>query len=202
MGEMVNAYKILNNARVKFRESGAKMSGKNDYAGYSYYELSDILPVVNKLALELGFTCIVRFTKDLAELFFCTEHGSIEFTSPMSTASLKGCHEVQNLGAVETYIKRYLYQNCFEISEPDGLNATQNKPEGKKEQQKTAPKTINEAQVKLLYTEISKRDINVEAFKTFLGVNSMNDVLVDQMNDVLALIQKKPLKTKEQDMEQ
>ena len=48
--------------------------------------------------------------------------GRIQFTSPMSNASLKGCHEVQNLGAVETYIKRYLYQNCFEIVEADALD--------------------------------------------------------------------------------
>jgi regulator of sigma D len=62
--------------------------------------------------------------------------GEIVFTSPMSTASLKGCHEVQNLGAVETYIKRYLYQNAFEIVEADALNGTHNpneKPEPKKE---------------------------------------------------------------------
>jgi hypothetical protein len=44
----------------------------------------------------------------------------------MSTACLKGCHEVQNLGAVETYIKRYLYQNCFEIVENDELDGTMN----------------------------------------------------------------------------
>jgi hypothetical protein len=44
----------------------------------------------------------------------------------MSSANLKGCHEVQNLGAVETYIKRYLYQNCFEIVEGDVLDSTMN----------------------------------------------------------------------------
>ena len=57
----------------------------------------------------------------------------ITFTSPMSSANLKGCHEVQNLGAVETYIKRYLYQNCFEIVESDVLDETMNpaeKPNG------------------------------------------------------------------------
>lgn len=204
MSDIIKAYQILNEARVAFRESGAKMSGKNDYSGYSYYELSDILPVVNRFAVDLKFTCIVKFTPELATLTFCTEFGNIEFTSPMSTASLKGCHEVQNLGAVETYIKRYLYQNCFEISEPDGLNATHNKQEPKQKQQpqKNEPKKISEAQVKLLNTEISKRDIDRNAFKAFIGVESLNDVLADQINDVLALIQKKPLKTKEQDMEQ
>ena len=42
----------------------------------------------------------------------------------MSTASLKGCHEVQNLGAVESYVRRYLYLTAFEIVESDCLDAT------------------------------------------------------------------------------
>jgi hypothetical protein len=90
--------------------------------------LSDILPEINKLANELKFCCVVNFTPELATLDFCDLEGDgrIQFTSPMSTASLKGCHEVQNLGAVETYIKRYLYQNCFEIVENDELDGTMN----------------------------------------------------------------------------
>lgn len=46
------------------------------------------------------------------------------FTSPMSSASLKGCHDVQNLGAVQTYLRRYLWTNAFEIVEHDSLDAT------------------------------------------------------------------------------
>jgi hypothetical protein len=49
---------------------------------------------------------------------------SIMFTSPMSSAALKGCHDVQNLGAVQTYLRRYLWTNAFEISEHDALDAT------------------------------------------------------------------------------
>jgi hypothetical protein len=45
-------------------------------------------------------------------------------TSPMSSAALKGCHEVQNLGAVQTYIRRYLWVTAMEIVEHDALDAT------------------------------------------------------------------------------
>jgi hypothetical protein len=45
-------------------------------------------------------------------------------TSPMSEAALKGCHPVQNLGAVETYIRRYLWVAALEIVEHDALDAT------------------------------------------------------------------------------
>jgi hypothetical protein len=39
----------------------------------------------------------------------------------MSSAALKGCHDVQNLGAVQTYLRRYLWVNAFEIVEHDAL---------------------------------------------------------------------------------
>lgn len=126
----MNVWVKLANARVAFQKLNKKMSGKNKFAGYEYFELADILPEINKLGEELGFVCEVSFS-DVAELIFRnTEKPDeiIKFTSPMSTASLKGCHDVQNLGAVQTYIKRYLYQNCFEIVEADSLNATQVAP--------------------------------------------------------------------------
>ena len=124
----MTVFQKLNEARLRFQNAGVKKSGKNSYAGYTYYELADILPFINQIANELKFTCIVNFTPELATLDFVDleENGKITFTSPMSSASLKGCHEVQNLGAVETYIKRYLYQNCFEIVEADGLDMTMN----------------------------------------------------------------------------
>lgn len=125
----MTVYEKLNNARIRFQESNVRKSGKNKFAGYDYFELSDILPVVNRICNDLKATCVVTFSSDMATLEFidCEQPDArVMFTSPMSTASLKGCHEVQNLGAVESYIKRYLYQNCFEISEHDALDSTMN----------------------------------------------------------------------------
>jgi len=130
-------YEKLAEARVRFQDSNIKMTGENSFAKYKYFELSDILPVINRLGKELGFVCIVSFSDDLALLTVkdISGEGEIVFTSPMSTANLKGCHEVQNLGAVETYIKRYLYQNAFEIVEADALNSTHNPNEKPKQKQ-------------------------------------------------------------------
>lgn len=125
----MNIYEKLNEARIRFQGANVKKSGKNTYAGYTYYELSEILPVINKLAKELKFACIVNFTKEVATLDFVDiekPNEKIAFSSPMASANLKGCHEVQNTGASETYLKRYLYQNCFEIVEADALDMTMN----------------------------------------------------------------------------
>lgn len=133
----MNVFEKLNEARVRFQMANVKKSGNNKFAGYTYYELADILPQINAIAKDLKFSCVVCFTADMATLDFIDiekPEDKITFTSPMSTAALKGCHAVQNVGATETYLKRYLYQNCFEIVEADALDATMNPNEQKPQQ--------------------------------------------------------------------
>lgn len=136
----MSVYEKLVQARLKFQSADVKKSGKNTYAGYTYFELSDILPICNKICEEVKAVCVVSFNDTIATLEFidCEKpEEKITFTSPMSQATLKGCHAVQNLGAVETYIKRYLYQNCFEIAESDSLDGTMN-PQGQAQAPKQA----------------------------------------------------------------
>lgn len=137
-----NVYQKLNACRLAFKNAKVAKSGKNTYAGYDYFELDDILNAIIPICNENNCITIVNFSQETAMLSFhdCESGQDIVFTSPMSTASLKGCHEVQNLGAVESYIKRYLYQNCFEIAEPDACDRTMGKPEKQaQKQQKQAP---------------------------------------------------------------
>ena len=131
----MNVYEKLAEARVRFQSSNPKKSGKNTFAKYEYFELSDILPVINELGKELKFVCSVSFSEKEADLAFIDSEKVLEritFTCPMAKAELKGCHDVQNLGAVITYIKRYLYQNCFEIVESDSLDSQTGNIEPKK----------------------------------------------------------------------
>lgn len=115
-------YEKLAEARTRLN---VKKTGRNNFAKYGYFELADFLPEINLLAKELGFVCLVSFDAEKATMTIkdATGEGEIIFTSPMSTASLKGCHEVQNLGAVQTYLRRYLYQTAFEIVEAEQLDA-------------------------------------------------------------------------------
>lgn len=138
--EQNKVYEKLNACRLAFKNAKVKKTGKNTYAGYDYFELDDILNAIIPICNENKCVTIVNFSNEAATLHFtdCESGNSIVFTSPMSSASLKGCHDVQNLGAVESYIKRYLYQNCFEIAEPDMCDRTMN-PNDKPAQKKAAP---------------------------------------------------------------
>ena len=127
----MNVYEKLAEARLKIAEKGMKKNGKNSFAGYTYFELSDILPAVNAVNNELKLLSVFSFADKVATL--CIINGekpeeviTFEFAYSPDGASLKGCHKVQNDGAVQTYVKRYLYQNAYEIAEGDALDSTMN----------------------------------------------------------------------------
>lgn len=121
----MSVYKKLQEARMKLQNTALKKSGHNKFAGYYYFELGDFLPAIQKICAEMDLCGVVSFDHNMAFLQINdTEDGtSVMFTSPMSSAALKGCHDVQNLGAVQTYLRRYLWVNAFEIVEHDALDA-------------------------------------------------------------------------------
>ena len=51
-------FEKLNEARVRFQMANVKKSGNNKFAGYTYYELADILPQINAIAKDLKFSCM------------------------------------------------------------------------------------------------------------------------------------------------
>lgn len=176
----MNIYQKLAQARLELKMKGLKPSGSNKYAGYTYFDLCDILPTVTEIEQKLGMLSVVRFEAEKATLtVYNTENDSandnIVFSSPMSTAELKGCHQVQNLGAVETYIRRYLYMAAYGIVESDVLDkGEEEKPQGEscpkmektelekaKETKflyKDAQHTLNECTLEFLQAMLKRRE--------------------------------------------
>lgn len=145
----MNVYEKLAKARKMLKNKGLKMSGKNTYSNYEYFELADFIPEITNIEDELKLISIVNFDKEDAKLVVinCEDPKEcIVFTSPMSTAELKGCHPVQNLGAVETYVRRYLYNIAYEIVESDALNKNQGREEKKQD-----PKEIKDIDDRALW---------------------------------------------------
>ena len=122
----LNVYKKLQLARILLQNTKLSKSGKNKFAGYDYFELPDFLPAVQNICEDVGLCGVFHCDQSMAYLtmYNTDKEESIQFSAPMSTAALKGCHEVQNLGAVISYLRRYLWVNAFEIVEHDALDAT------------------------------------------------------------------------------
>ena len=145
----MSVYKKLQEARILLQNTKLNKSGKNKFAGYEYFELGDFLPTIQTICNDVGLCGVLSFNNEMAYLQIndVVDGTSIMFTSPMSSAALKGCHDVQNLGAVQTYLRRYLWTNAFEIVEHDALDATLGKDE--------PPKKI-EAKVEKIEPKIEK----------------------------------------------
>ena len=102
----MNLFEKIQNVRNDLRHVKIKMTGKNLYAKYDYFELDDFLPPLTELMLKYKITAMPSFTNEIASLTVINSENPEErytITSPFGTADLKGCHEVQCIGAVETY---------------------------------------------------------------------------------------------------
>ena len=123
----MNVHTKLVNARQIFHSKKLKKTGHNKFAGYDYFELGDFLiPALESMA-ECGLSAFISFDETMAKLTIvnCEKpEEQILITSPMSTCEMKGLHKVQQLGAVQTYLRRYLWVAALEIVEHDALDAT------------------------------------------------------------------------------
>jgi hypothetical protein len=132
-------------ARVKLQSTEMKKSGLNKFAGYSYFELSDFIPHVQIIFNDLGLCGVVTFSTEYAQLCITdVDDGTvIVITSPMAEANLKGAHPIQNLGAVLSYQRRYLWMAALELVEGDAVDSAPPveapKPEPKPEPVKKTP---------------------------------------------------------------
>lgn len=119
--------KKLMQARILLSSKELKKSGENKFAGYKYFELGDFLPHTMEIFYDLDLSSVVSFSQDMASLTI-TDHEdntSICITSPMAEANLKGAHPIQNLGAVQSYQRRYLWLAAMEIVENDIIDASE-----------------------------------------------------------------------------
>jgi hypothetical protein len=119
-------HKKLMNARIILQSMSLKKSGHNKFAGYQYFELGDFLPQINEIFHGHGLCGVISYDSEYASLTITDvdDGTNIVITSPMVEANLKGAHAIQNLGAVETYQRRYLWMTAMEIVEHDALDSS------------------------------------------------------------------------------
>lgn len=145
----MSIYAKLAQARVKLQKENLKKTGNN--RSFKYFELKDFLPRVNEIFDELKMCAVVRYSSELATLtiYDCEKDESIEFTSPMVQKALPSGTEIQNLGAIQTYQRRYLYLTALEIVEDDLVdsippeNTNQKKQESRKRYNEPIQQNVN-----------------------------------------------------------
>lgn len=182
----------LAEARVKLLEIELKKTGYNKFSNYEYYELSDFLPAINRINFELKMVSIFIPGAEKSTLTFydCESDESIEFSIDRCQVNIKGAANIQNLGGEQTYLRRYLYLNAYEISETDTVDLQpktqkEEKPntKGKVEQQKPEQKPFDRQKciefiLKLVGEDVDKLNTHLEPYH-IKGLGEASDMALE-----------------------
>jgi len=124
-------YKKLQNVRSELSQLKLKKSGFNKFNNFDYFELGDFLPSVCQLCAKQGICSVVNFTSDKATLTLYDDESDQTITIETEVRKLnliskegkEKMNDLQALGAEQTYLRRYLYMNMFEVVENDTMDA-------------------------------------------------------------------------------
>ena len=146
--------------RVGLQNSKLNKSGKNKFAGFDYFELSDFLPKLNELMLEedINDRYYIKDGYAVLELIKGVEVNTytmpfVLFETPANikvdkdtgeAREIKTMQDIQYLGALNTYYKRYLYLNAFGITDGEVIDGMDNGNlgTGKKAEPKASAKQL------------------------------------------------------------
>lgn len=127
----VNLLKKIMQARKKFKDKGIKKSGYNHFQNFAYYELKDIIPDAIEICIELNLATLFTYEDDYYKLkvYDLDNKEVTEFRMPGKEYKNEGNinNQLQNLGKIQTYIRRYLYLQFLDITENDVVDASKPK---------------------------------------------------------------------------
>ena len=142
---------------------------------------------MNELCEKYNLSTIFQFTKEQADLIIIdvddTEKFEI-FSTPVEVTSLKGGTAMQNIGATQTYARRYLYVMAFEIAESDLIDAVDYEAE-------IAKAKISPVKVKIIQKAIEDTNTVLEKFLSYFGVTKINDIVEGQFQQAMSMLDKK-----------
>lgn len=181
-------HKKLNEARIAFHALPLKKSGHNTFAGYKYFELGDFVIPALRIFNDVGLCAVISFSETTASMHIVdVEDGSqIIIHSPMGSANLKGCHEIQNIGACETYSTRYLWTAALCIVEHDALDATTGKD-------KETPRTkfISKDQFAFLEELVFRTETDLALLCKHYKIDALDELPESRFDAVKSALEKK-----------
>lgn len=188
--------------RVDLQNSKLKKSGKNKFAGFDYFELADFLPRLNELMLQEGINDNFKITNDMAILTLIKGEEKQEYTmpfvmfnTPLNKSGQPSMQDIQYLGALNTYYKRYLYLNAFGVTDGEIIDSMDNN------ELKNVNKEAEELQ--LIYIAkmndlVNETNSDYEDILKYFEVKSTNDMDLNQLKQAVEILEKKKAKNKEE----
>lgn len=199
----MSVYRKLQIARVKFLSAGVDKSGKNIKMAFKYFELADIVPMAEKIFLEVGLIMVPSVSGDTAtaRVYNCDEYSQyIDFVVPYTPispiVSNQGnivTNEMQVTGASITYIRRYLWQLVLDVIETDTIDSGELIPTPAADSPKKAPATPQER--KQIKTNLTAPPASSASESMVSELKSLLKKLLDTDSEQESFVQSIALKT-------
>lgn len=191
----MNLNESIINVRVKLQNAKLKKSGKNKSAGFDYFELADFLPKLNELMLEEKMNDRFYIKDGYATLELQKGEEINQYTMPFTmfetptyrrenrdtgeVYDVKSMQDIQYLGALNTYYKRYLYLNAFGITDGEVIDSMNNDEIIPKKRETKA----TENQINL----INKLDINIKnKILEKYNITKLEELNVKQASEIIS----------------
>lgn len=184
----MSIYKKIQYVKEAILKANLKKTGENKYAGFKYYELGDFTPTIIQLCNQVGLFTKVTFNDQEAKLIIVNSDKpdqKEEYTSPMRELVLKGCNQIQALGGVETYSRRYLYMSAFDIIENDMFDKTAGKEKKLKDRPQKNETLATSKQIEWLTKLYTKEEIKNAL--DGLGYNSPKELTIKEASDLISV---------------
>lgn len=189
MEQIKTAYQELQEVRFELSKASLKKTGKNNYQDFEYFELKDFLPTATDLFKKHDLTPVfnVELSPEgieyaILDVFY---KGSEKITFKAPTARPNNNNPIQGLGAMITYMRRYLYLMALDIVENDIVDS-----QDQNEVKKNAVKYATDSQVekiiangKLIASELNELNIKTK--------NDCKTLSIEKASELCKLIEER-----------
>lgn len=184
--------KSIINIRVALQNSKLRKSGKNKFAGFEYYELSDFLPKLNELMMGEEVNDLFSVVDNVATLTLIKDEERqnycmpfIMFDTPKNKNGGDSMQHIQYLGALNTYYKRYLYLNAFGITDGEVIDAIDNT------QQYQYKQPQPQASVQMVETLAKTKGVDIAKICEAYKIETISHATSEELNKIYGQLLKK-----------
>lgn len=206
--------------RVGLQKANLKKTGHNSFSNFDYYQIEDFLPTLNELMLKEEVNDIFTIEDGYAKLILVKDDEKQEYKIPFvlfdtplnwkynkttqENEQVKSMQDIQYLGALNTYYKRYLYINAFGITDGEIIDKMEtdnltNKEETKSTKITTKEQTQEELENMLDYEYQQALQMSGQDEKEMLGhygVESADELTLKQKKEAIVVMKAKVKKQK------
>ena len=201
----MSIYRKIQKVKLELSSRELKKSGENTYSGFKYYELGDFLPSIIELCDKYGLCTKISFVEsynwektekdEIVKTIPAGERAVLtiinadnpeeieEYECDVKTLTLKATNDSQNYGGVQTYLRRYLYMNAFDIVEADMFDSQEFEKKKKKKAEKNDLTELASACKKAFAKAETETKTKAGALMKTFGYNTFADLEEKQEKD-------------------